>query len=241
MDQLDYSLHYSKWHNDSDEHFNNYINYYKKNLLPFLPEDKEIAILDVGCGYGLALYALRKLGYKNLKGIDISPQQVKVGQSKGLNIEWVEDTNHWLIKNQNKFDVILTLDVLEHIDFSYQISFLKAIHQSLKAYGSLLCTVPNASASFAARWRYIDWTHRIGFTEHSLEFVLLNSGFKNVSVHEIEFNQKPKYPFLIRKKVLIWWLFKFFRTLRRLEAMTELGKEGKKIPLSLNIMAVAKK
>jgi SAM-dependent methyltransferase len=241
MVEIDYSIQYRNWHNDTIEHYESHVNYYKRNFGYLLPNDKNINILDVGCGYGLALYAFKKMGYQNLKGIDISPQLAKVAQSKGLNVELVEDSIKWLEEHKETFDVIFCLDVLEHIEIDSQIKFLKAINGALKINGLFICTVPNANSTFASRWLYNDWTHKISFSEHSLEFLILNSGFSSVSISEIEFMQRPKYPWLIRKSVLHWLLFKTFRFIRRLEAIAELGSEGRSIPLSLNLKAVAKK
>ncbi len=242
MGNINYSIHYRKWHSDSEEHFEAMCIYYKKKFLHLLPQNKEISILDIGCGFGLLLYCLREIGYKNCKGIDISNQQIEVAKKKGLDVECVLDTNKWLEEKKEKFDVIFLLDVLEHIKKEDQLKLLQNIYHSLKKGGKLIVTVPNSNSTFGLRWRYIDWTHEISFTEHSLEFILLNSGFKNVRIEEIEYIDKPKYPFIVRKSVLQWFLFKFFRYIRRLQAIAELGyDQGSKIPLSLNILGVAEK
>lgn len=239
--EIDYSLHYRKWHNTSIEHYNSYVPYYAKMLSPHLGEDKDIPILDIGCGMGLALYALKQSGYKKLKGVDISKQQVSAAVEKGLDVELLRDTGKWLSENANTFERILALDVIEHIPVNEQIQVAKGISSSLKAGGKFICTVPNANSVLASRWRYIDWTHTSSFTEHSLEFLLLNSGFTEVKIYETEFFNKPKYPFVIRKSVIQWLFFKIMRWFRRQSVIAELGPEGKTIPLSLNLLAVATK
>ncbi len=241
MDKIDYSIQYKKWHNDSIEHYENSSSYYERNFSHLLPKDKEANILDVGCGFGLAIYAMKKMGYVNVMGIDISPQQVDACHKKNLNVELVNDSVKWLEEHQNEFDTIISLDVLEHIPVEHHLRFLKAINKALKMDGKFVCTVPNANSTFASRWRYVDWTHFTSFCEHSLEFVILNSGFKSVVVSEIEFMKRPKFPFVLRKSIIHWILFKTMRYFRRLEAIAELGAEGKTIPLSLNILAVAQK
>lgn len=241
MEEIDYSIHYKKWHNDTIQHYECYTNYYKNSLKPVLPSNKNISLLDVGCGFGIALYSLNKMGYKNIIGIDSSKQQIEIAKNNNINAEYTDDTISWLNNHQEEFEVILALDVIEHIPIKEQIRFLKAINNSLKKGGMFISTVPNANSIFAARWRYIDWTHHCSFTEHSLEFILLNSGFKKVTIKEIEFNTKPKYSFILRKSVLHWYIFKFIRLIRRIEAIAELGIQGKSIPLSLNIISIAEK
>ena len=53
---------------------------------------------------------------------------------------------------------------------------------------------------------------------------------------------RPKWFFLPVGGSRHWWALKFFRLFRRLEVMAELGPDqGKKVPLSLNLLAVADK
>jgi 2-polyprenyl-3-methyl-5-hydroxy-6-metoxy-1,4-benzoquinol methylase len=163
MVEIDYSIRYRKWHNDTIEHYGSHVNYYKRNFEYLLPKDKNINILDVGYDYGLALYALKKMGYQNLKDIDISPQLVKVAQSTGLDVELVEDSIKWLEEYKETFDVIFCLDVLEHIEVESQIKFLKAINGALKINGLSICTVPNVNSTFASRWRYIIGHTKLAF------------------------------------------------------------------------------
>jgi SAM-dependent methyltransferase len=240
-DPINYALHYNKWHNASDEHFNSYVPYYSRMLSKHLGADKSLNILDVGCGMGLALYALQKTGYSHVMGIDISKEQIAVAKNKGLNAELTTDTISWLGNKAEQYDYIIALDVIEHIPVHEQLAFTKAIQAALKKGGKFICTVPNANSVLAGRWRYIDWTHTSSFTEHSLEFLLINSNFKHVTVMPVEFFTRPKYPFVIRKSVLEWLRLSLFRWFRRMTVVAELGAEGKKIPLSLNLLAVATK
>src|SRR2546425_7732524 len=58
--------------------------YLKRLIQHWIPEDRSIKILDLGCGYGALLYFLKAAGYCNLKGIDVSPEQVTVAKQLGL-------------------------------------------------------------------------------------------------------------------------------------------------------------
>ncbi|XP_046864481.1 methyltransferase-like protein 27 isoform X1 [Xenia sp. Carnegie-2017] len=46
--------------------------------------NQEIEILDLGCGTGLVGEHLYKLGYKNVDGIDISEEMLKLSEAKGV-------------------------------------------------------------------------------------------------------------------------------------------------------------
>lgn len=115
--------------------------------------------------------------------------------------------------------------------------------RSAQPHPSLICTVPNASSTLASRWRYIDWTHHSSFTERSLDFLLFNGGFKTVQVLPVEFMVRPANWWLpVMSGARAWWAFRFFRFIRRLQMMAELGPEqGQAMPLSLNLMGVASK
>lgn len=238
---MDYSKYYRKWHSESIEHYEAMSKYYERILRPSLPEDKEIKILDIGCAFGITMYSLKKMGYRNVKGIDINPELIAVAKSKFLDVELVDDTVAWLKNFHEEYHVVLCFDVLEHIPKEEQISFLQSIYNAMKPNGVFVCTVPNANSTFASRWRYIDYTHTISFTEHSLEFLLSHAGFSEIEIREVEFRVKPRYPFIIRKSVILWLALRFFRLIRRLEAIAELGSEGKNIPLSLNLLGIAHK
>ncbi|AKB45104.1 class I SAM-dependent methyltransferase [Methanosarcina vacuolata] len=248
---IDYSRQYSIWHSDSPEHIENMKIYYEKLLMPYIPRDKNSFILDVGCGMGFSLIALKDMGFKNIEGIDIDSKQIQSCLNKMLNVTLVEDSIEYLSKKEDTYDMILAFDVIEHVPHQYQLEFVTAIQKAIRSDGILVCTVPNANSTLASRWRYIDWTHHISFTEHSLDFLLYNAGFKNVRVFETEFFQAPRlssiFSHLILTKcfwssVIHWFCFRSVRALRRIEMIAELGwGQGKVIPLSLNILATADK
>lgn len=49
---------------------------YSYYLSGWLPESKEARIVDLACGYGRLLYFFREREYRNVTGVDISPDQV---------------------------------------------------------------------------------------------------------------------------------------------------------------------
>lgn len=221
-----YSLHYLKWHEASENHYLMHMKFIKE-IKKYLPNEKDTKILDVGCGIGCVLFCLKELGYRKLKGIEVDRELVEIGKKTGIDIEFVEDSVVWLKERKEEFDVVLLLDVLEHLAKDNQIELLKAIHNSLKREGKLILTVPNANSPFACRWRYIDFTHTTSYTEHSIQYVLQNSGFKKIIIEDIiPFNK-------------LWFFKKFTRAIYRIFLISEFGLEGFKIPLSLNLLVVA--
>jgi hypothetical protein len=167
---------------------------------------------------------------------------VASGQSKGLPVTLCADSAEFLRTDAGKYGLVLALDLLEHIPISAQLDFTRAIATSLKPGGMIIATTPNANSTFASRCRYLDWTHQMQFSEQSLEFLLHNAGFSDIQVCETEYTSRPKFWWLPGRQGRYWWAFRFFRTWRRLEAMAELGPAaGRRVPLSLNLLAHAKK
>src|SRR5262249_20951783 len=113
---------------------------------------------------------------------ETSPEQAGRARKAHLSVEVVPDTAAWLKSHREEFDLVLLLDVLEHIPIADQIQLLNAIRMSLKDGGQVCVQVPNDNAIMASRWRYIDFTHRSSFTEHSLYFVLANAGFSAIEI-----------------------------------------------------------
>ena len=156
-----------------------YYRYFYKGLLP---ENKNTKILDVGCGTGQFLYFLKKSGYKNYYGIDISEEQIEFCQKNISKDATAIDGFDFLKNNNKKFELIVLNDVLEHIKKEGLFEFLKLIYGALENGGKLLIKVPNMANPFGLQSRYDDITHDIGFTELSLKEALIMSGFKDVMV-----------------------------------------------------------
>lgn len=154
---------------------------FEVNYKHFFPSDKDARLLDVGIGRGEMLTCMKNWGYKNYLGVDISPDTVDFCKSIRLNCLLVEDIPTWLEdKNKGTFEIITLLDVLEHVRKEETIGFLKALMASLKDGGILIIQTPNLQAPDGQLHRYNDFTHEVGYIEHSLQQVLMAAGFKDI-------------------------------------------------------------
>ena len=211
-------------------------------MAPYLPADRETRILELGCGMGFCLMMLRDLGYNRIEGIDSDPEQVKFCQEKKLPVIRTINSQNYLDQHGESYDLVLAMDLIEHIPHEDQMDYVRTIGRSLKKGGVLICTVPNASSPLAFRYRYNDWTHHSSFTESSLSYLLAHSGFSDIEVKESGSLMKPRHLWVIRPTVMRWLLLRFTRIVRRLQLIGELGfREGVRIPLSLNLLARAKR
>jgi 2-polyprenyl-3-methyl-5-hydroxy-6-metoxy-1,4-benzoquinol methylase len=75
------------------------------------------------------------MGFYNVQGLETSKEQGEKCIENGLNVSIVSDSIKWLEIRNDEFDVILLLDVLEHVPVESQIILLKNIYNSLKKKG----------------------------------------------------------------------------------------------------------
>ncbi|MDR2658562.1 MAG: class I SAM-dependent methyltransferase [Spirochaetaceae bacterium] len=182
-DDFDYSYQYQNWHQDTEESLNHdiesSIRFIKRhNLISNEWGGKEDRILEIGCGMGRFLLALRTLGFSNLTGVDIDKKQIEVAQKNNLEV-YLDDAAKFLEEQNASFDYIYMLDILEHIEKEKQLPLLRMCYQKLSKSGVLALQVPNALSPSFTYFRYDDFTHVTSYTEHSISFLLRNAGFEH--------------------------------------------------------------
>jgi len=146
-----------------------------------LPPERDAAILDIGCGLGQFLKALRREGYSGARGVDLSAEAVSHCQGEGLSVSRVDDLCAFCREAGERFDFIVMSHVIEHLEKSQIVETLAAIRQHLlKEGGALMVMTPNAQSLTGCYWAYEDFTHTTIFTAGSLYFVLKSAGFREV-------------------------------------------------------------
>ncbi len=110
------------------------------NLAEYLTKrEKNITkLLDFGCGSGIFVEELSKRGF-DAHGVDISDEAVRFGALQGIKNLSVMDS-HKIDFPDNTFDVILSMDVLEHLEDEDWA--LKEIERVLKPEGIFVVMVP---------------------------------------------------------------------------------------------------
>lgn len=243
---LDYSLHYREWHDDSDAHLEQMRALLTRQFAPYLPTPQHRPALDIGCGMGFMIATLEGAGFDPVKGVDMDASQVAACQARGFDVEQITDLIAYLNARPLEFGLVTMIDVLEHIPVTAQAEVLRAIYGSMALGGRLIIQVPNASSILATRWLYQDFTHVSSFTERSIRFVLRNASFSRIDVPPLE--NPPARPSL-RPRTLFTqqgrWYFRrwFVRWIWRQVLQAELytDEDISRIPLSLNLLAIADK
>jgi 2-polyprenyl-6-hydroxyphenyl methylase/3-demethylubiquinone-9 3-methyltransferase len=110
------------------------------NLAPF----KGLKILDIGCGGGLLSEPMARLGGE-VTGIDAAEKNIEIAQAhlkeSGLKVNYRTITAEELAKTGEKFDIILNMEVIEHVaDIPL---FLNSCAALLKANGIMFIATIN--------------------------------------------------------------------------------------------------
>lgn len=176
-----YHRHAQRVNDASSEGMERMRAYYEAHLLPHLPADRRARILDLGCGYGRILHALRKAGYSDLHGVDSSPEQVEAARRNGFtHVECGGALEH-LERRPGVYDAIVLFDVVEHVPKQDLVGLLSRARASLKPGGRLVVQTPNGLSPLSP-YTYGDFTHETAFTTLSVIQVLEAAGFRDVRV-----------------------------------------------------------
>ena len=110
-----------------------------KTLKKFYPQ-KNLNILDAGCGTGRMLELLNK-NNNTLEGIDYSEDAVIISKRKGLlNVKNV-NLNTWNA-NEDKYDIIICLDVIYHSGIKNDIDIIRKFYSAMNENSLLILNNP---------------------------------------------------------------------------------------------------
>jgi SAM-dependent methyltransferase len=174
----------------------------------WLPESKEAAIVDLACGGGKLLYFFKDRGYQVVSGVDISLEQVKLARQ--VTSEVVEaDVLAFLEERPQAFDLIIGLDIIEHLHKDEVLRFLDLCHVALHPGGRLILQTPNAESPWGNALRYGDFTHECCFAPRGLLRLLALCGFRDLEFRET--GPVPwGYSFPSTLRYIIWQGFRAF-------------------------------
>ena len=144
------------------------------------------SILDIGCGTGSIL---EKYPSKKCVGVEQNPIAIQYAKEKGLTIQ------PSLEKVHGTFDVVLMMDVLEHVKEDH--AFLKKALEHVNENGILVITVP----AFQWMWStHDDLVHHVRrYNKKMVKEMIAASGGK--CVHASYWNASFFLPAIVKKKV----------------------------------------
>ena len=101
-------------------------------------ENKQIKILDAGCGTGGLMSFLIKNGYQNIQGFDYSNDAVSFCKERNLAVQQIDITDFDNVFEKETFDVIINDDVLYQFDNLTIKKILLTFQDKLKSDGILI-------------------------------------------------------------------------------------------------------
>lgn len=179
--------------------------YWQYFFSDFLPKNKFIKILDVGCGDGGFVLWLQEKGYSNTIGIDISTEMINLSKSMNIKSTFQDNMFDHLRINKNKYDLIFCRDVLEHLPKEEVVEILRLFNESLKASGDVIIQVPNGYSPNYGKIFYSDFTHETLFSESALNQITQVAGFNSLYIKEVT---PVPHGFLSSIRFLLWKILK---------------------------------
>lgn len=208
--------------------------HYRIKLLPhILKYGTDANILELGCGPGYTLEFLRQQGFNRIKGIDVSKQQIEKALVKNLNVE-LRDVFEFLKSEDQKYDIIIAFDFIEHFKKEEIHSLFMAITNRLNSKGLLIIRTPNGQGLFSNQIIYGDLTHYTIFNPSSILQILKLHGFDDIYFIE---NAPIAKNISGLVRLLLWKLFKFIYNVFRI---IEQGKVEKIITHDFYSLAIKK-
>jgi 2-polyprenyl-3-methyl-5-hydroxy-6-metoxy-1,4-benzoquinol methylase len=158
-------------------------NYLEGDILWKLGIRKNWYILDIGCGTGLWLFSLSKLGFTNLYGIDPFIDTDINENPVNIKKETIYD-----LHNSRKFDLIRSYHSFEHIPDQYET--LITIRKLLAPKGIFIIAMPIKTETiwrkYGTNWAQLDAPrHLIIHTVSSFEILSRKAGFE---ISDVIFN-----------------------------------------------------
>jgi 2-polyprenyl-3-methyl-5-hydroxy-6-metoxy-1,4-benzoquinol methylase len=171
-------------HLEADEQFASRRPYIQKVIRKHFPADKNIRILDLGCGEGAFLYFLGRAGYQDIQGVDNSTDQVALASRLGIAVEREDIAVHLARVKDETVNVVLLMDVLEHFTRPVLLDLLDEVFRVLRPGGKCVAHVPNACGLYGMQIRYGDLTHELAFTPKSAQQAFATVGFCPIQCFE---------------------------------------------------------
>lgn len=193
-----------------ESNFRHSARFYRALLKRHLPAGKNSLVLDLPCGEGRMIYALRAMGYQNASGYDIDKSRLETGKKLGLPL-YEGDVFEVLGRHKdNSIDCIISMDFLEHLEKIDVVRFLELTYRKIAPGGVIIVRTPCADNPFGTRHIYNDFTHKWAATSGVLHQLLCAVGFSSVVVFGEEPNFALRLGFL---RVSIFYLAKFLANL----------------------------
>src|SRR5262245_21366828 len=127
---------YGRNFQDATEHFDaassvRWGRSYRHYLRGWLPDNRNSDIADLACGGGRLLHFLKEKGYRTITGVDLSAAQVALSKQV-VSTVIQSDVLLYLDSSTVRFDLLIALDLVEHLYKQEVIDFLERCFAAIK-------------------------------------------------------------------------------------------------------------
>ncbi len=177
---------------------NTYFSNTRHDLIELIPQNRN-KILEIGCGTGATLIALKKLGKADyVSGVDIVDLNQKEELDKFICCDIEKEVSSLPFAN-DFFDIIICADILEHLIDPWKV--VKELKRYLKKDGILIASIPNIreiktmlKIFFKGDFLYenegiLDKTHLRFFCKKNIIDLFKKNGY---TIEKITYNLAPK-------------------------------------------------
>lgn len=190
------------------------------NLSHFIPKDSQ-DILDIGCGIGWSSHEFSKIFEKAyIEGIDLSPVLVEKASIlfKKDNLSFkVFDVTKEL--PEKKYDVIIMIDVYEHISQDKRKDFHNSLKYLLKNNGRILLACPS---KFHQTWLKNNNPEGLQPIDENVDFEVINGFAKDLYGEIIFFQYK-----------MIWRNLDYFYAVIEINPKYGINRKFNNMPIQL--------
>jgi O-antigen chain-terminating methyltransferase len=139
-------------------------------------------VLDVGCGRGEFLLALKEAGLPGV-GIDLNPAMVDTARAQGLDVTLADAVAHLRDREPGSLAAIASFHVIEHIPFEGVLHLIEAAKRALMPGGLLILETPNPeNLAVGGCTFWYDPTHIRPLPPATMQFYVRTAGFEPVRI-----------------------------------------------------------
>jgi O-antigen chain-terminating methyltransferase len=150
-------------------------------VLDVSEQNRQLPILDIGCGRGEFLSLLRERDMQAV-GVDLNASDIQRLRDEGYDVHHTDGVAFLEALPDASLAGVTAFQVIEHLQHDYLRRLLRMSQAKLAPGGLLLLETPNPDCSNAFRYFYLDPTHVKPIPKYLLAILVRFYGFQELSV-----------------------------------------------------------
>jgi len=156
--------------------------YFSAEFSTFLKQPKDgFRVLELGFGNGSFLAWCKEQGWE-VHGIEINEELLK--RATGCGISAYRDVRD--IPEACSFDLVVAIDVIEHLNWEGILTLFKALLRLMKDDGMLFFVVPNGGSPFGRHAQHGDSTHKTTIAPSKVKQLDVMTSFEVIAMKNPE-------------------------------------------------------